>query len=265
MSLFAARLVVALALFTGVQGESHTLKFINNCKSGTPTLLKDGHIIPLVNGEYTHDGEFAAAIAYLQRGDECGFNAERCTMLEMTLNNAFSSVDVSLIAPHAFNVPVRFSYYNGCDGEGKACTHANCGPQYAFYKEDDYGSQVQCTKPNVNLLTTFCPDGDVPTSSYSSYSHSRTLSSMAIPPTSTQSPSATSSGSTEPSTFVVTSSANASANTISPPVSSSTNSLPSSSVPRKTCQKGGARRKRADSFLQRDKRNPHRLLAVQHH
>ena len=46
---------------------------------------------------------------------ECLFNGEHCSLLEMTLVNptqpgAGSSTDISLITPHAFNVPTSFRY-----------------------------------------------------------------------------------------------------------------------------------------------------------
>jgi hypothetical protein len=46
---------------------------------------------------------------------ECLFNGEECTLIELNLNNpttpgSGSSADISLISPHAFNVPAAFWY-----------------------------------------------------------------------------------------------------------------------------------------------------------
>jgi hypothetical protein len=89
-------------------------------------------------------------------------NGEGCTLVEMTLNNPTcagcgSSTDISLIPPHAYVVPVSFSYSGGCNGQGAACASANCNT--AFFVPDDNQVQVECQDNNVNLLITFCGGG----------------------------------------------------------------------------------------------------------
>lgn len=37
-------------------------------------------------------------LSYILKGS-CGFNGEGCTLIELTLTNGFSSVDISLIPP----------------------------------------------------------------------------------------------------------------------------------------------------------------------
>jgi hypothetical protein len=98
------RLALTLAMLASVRAETHTLKFVNksvltrrcmldcsnfdpchkaaaaarwveqsmsnpgcslSCFIIQPTLLKDGKILPLTNGEYTAEGEFSSAIAYV--------------------------------------------------------------------------------------------------------------------------------------------------------------------------------------------------------
>ncbi|KAJ3822535.1 hypothetical protein F5880DRAFT_1447016, partial [Lentinula raphanica] len=87
------------------------------------------------------------------RSGECLLNGEHCTTLELTLKNpttpgAGSSTDVTLISPHAFNVGVGFSYFNGCDGQGQTCGTASCTS--AFRTPTDYFAQTQCETNNVS-------------------------------------------------------------------------------------------------------------------
>ncbi|KAL1696283.1 hypothetical protein GGG16DRAFT_108389 [Schizophyllum commune] len=156
-------LAVLLLRSTLAQAESHTVKFDNQCGYGTPTLIQGGNTLSLNDAnQYTSNGQFAAAIAYLQTGD-CKYNGEGCMTTEITLVNpssagSGSSVDLSLIPPLAFNVPTTFSYYGGCDGDGKTCDSDSCGVN-AFFISTDYQAQVQCQEDDVNLLITFCGNG----------------------------------------------------------------------------------------------------------
>ncbi|KAL1759506.1 hypothetical protein FB107DRAFT_246330 [Schizophyllum commune] len=187
MSTQSASLALAVLLLrsTLAQAESHTIKFDNQCGYGTPTLIQGGNTLSLNDAnEYTSDGQFAAAIAYLQTGD-CKYNGEGCMTTEITLVNpssagSGSSVDLSLIPPLAFNVPTTFSYYGGCDGDGKTCDSDNCGVN-AFFISTDYQAQVQCQEDDVNLLITFCGNGSG--ASQSPDSTSSTASSGEAPST----------------------------------------------------------------------------------
>ncbi|KAJ3709823.1 glycopeptide [Lentinula raphanica] len=137
--------------------ESHEIQMVNNCGSGTMTLVQNGNVIS-TGPSYTAPGEITA-IAYLNRNEECLLNGENCTTLELTLKNpttpgAGSSADVTLISPHAFNVGVGFSYFNGCDGQGQTCGTASCTS--AFRTPTDYFAQTQCETNNVGLKITFC-------------------------------------------------------------------------------------------------------------
>lgn len=157
-------LLIAVIAGTSLsRAESHTISFVNMCGEGTPQLVVDGKIAS--NGEdWTSNGP-QAGIAYLQTG-QCSFNGEHCTLLEFNLINPTcaagcgSSADISLISPHALNVPIAFSYLNGCDGQGATCTTPNC--RTAFHLPNDNQVQVACQVNNVDLLITFCPDGNSP-------------------------------------------------------------------------------------------------------
>ncbi|KAG8734785.1 hypothetical protein FRC10_011439 [Ceratobasidium sp. 414] len=144
---FAPTIAIAAISTLSAAAESHTPKLVQNGK-----VLSNG-------GSYTHNGPLVAAIAYLDTG--CQLNGESCATVETTLKNptspgSGSSTDVTLIPPHKFNVKTGFSYYNGCDGKGNTCASAQCCPDHAFCKPDDYQAQRQCQADNVDLEITFC-------------------------------------------------------------------------------------------------------------
>ncbi|KZT38764.1 hypothetical protein SISSUDRAFT_985847 [Sistotremastrum suecicum HHB10207 ss-3] len=143
---------IASAFFLLARAESHTVVFANNCGFGTPTLIQGPNALS-TGGTFTSNGPLDGAIAYLQTGG-CGFNGEGCTLVELTLTNGFSSVDISLIPPHAFSVTSGFGYFDGCDGAGADCTNPNCPT--AFFQPGDNNVQVGCPAANVNLAITFC-------------------------------------------------------------------------------------------------------------
>ncbi|VDB95947.1 unnamed protein product [Peniophora sp. CBMAI 1063] len=179
-----------------VSAESHTISFTNNCGKGTPQLIIDGQVVS--NGTaYTNDGVING-IAYLQTGP-CLLNGENCALMEFNMANPVvagggSSVDISLISPHALNVPIGFNYYNGCDGTGSSCLTDTC--HTAFFEPDDNQVQVACQTDNVDLMITFCPSGSSSSSDDSSSSTSVAASSAA----STQKAATTSSAAAATST-----------------------------------------------------------------
>ncbi|KAL5523861.1 hypothetical protein ACEPAG_8034 [Sanghuangporus baumii] len=162
MSFTLSSLAVLVVSALHVLAESHTIRFQNNCGTGTPKLIKGATV--LSSGEdYTSNGPIESSIAYLDRNNECGFNGEHCTLVEMNMNNPScpgcgSSVDISLIPDHAFNVETAFTFYGGdgdtCDGLGAICADAKCNT--AFFAPDDNQVQRACQANNVNLLITFC-------------------------------------------------------------------------------------------------------------
>ncbi|KAL1735547.1 hypothetical protein EV714DRAFT_233424 [Schizophyllum commune] len=200
-------LAALLLQSTLTRAESHTINFDNQCGYGTPTLIQGGNTLSLNDAnEYTSDGQFAAAIAYLQTGD-CKYNGEGCMTTEITLVNpssagSGSSVDLSLIPPLAFNVPTTFSYYGGCDGDGKTCDSDSCGVN-AFFISTDYQAQVQCQEDDVNLLITFCGNGSG--ASQSSEAVTSTSSSTGVA-SSTAASEASSASSSTPASQTTTSS-----------------------------------------------------------
>ncbi|KJA28797.1 hypothetical protein HYPSUDRAFT_619789 [Hypholoma sublateritium FD-334 SS-4] len=148
---------VLVAAAIGVQAETHTVHFQNNCGFGTPTLIQGPNVLS-TGGDFTSNGPLLSAIAYLQTGG-CGFNGEGCTLIETTLVNptspgSGSSTDISLIPPHAFSVTSGFGYFNGCDGTGADCTNPSCPT--AFFTSGETNVQVACQVDNVDLAITFC-------------------------------------------------------------------------------------------------------------
>ncbi|KAF8913303.1 hypothetical protein CPB85DRAFT_1300157 [Mucidula mucida] len=147
-------LVAVVAGVATVNAEKHTISFVNNCGRGTPILSQDFKTLS-TGAPYTATSGFSAAIAYLDTG--CGFQGSGCGIVETTLiNNGVSSTDISLIDPHTFNVPTKFTYTGGCAGLGASCTSANCPTTDAFHKTDDYEAQRQCTSNDSGLVITFC-------------------------------------------------------------------------------------------------------------
>ncbi|KLO16768.1 hypothetical protein SCHPADRAFT_937631 [Schizopora paradoxa] len=146
-----------LAAAISVKAESHTIHFTNLCGFGTPTLVQNGVILS-TGQDFTIDGPFRSAIAYLQTGG-CGLNGEGCTLIETTLVNpttpgSGSSTDISLIPPHTFSVTSGFGYFNGCQPAGADCNNPNCPT--AFHQPNDTGVQVPCQLDNADLAITFC-------------------------------------------------------------------------------------------------------------
>ena len=72
------------------------------------------------------------------------------TLVNPTSPGAGSSTDISLIAPHAFNVETSFSYFGGCDGQGATCDSGTCSS--AFFQPNDNQVQVQCETNDVRSL-----------------------------------------------------------------------------------------------------------------
>ncbi|THU93479.1 glycopeptide [Dendrothele bispora CBS 962.96] len=136
--------VVAIAMtIIGANAESHTISFTNHCGRGNPQLVQNGKALS-TGGSFTKNGPFPAAIAYLQSPNPAK-------------PGSGSSVDLSLIPPHALNVPIHFKYKNGgsCNGKGKTCSTANCST--AFHVPTDTGVQVPSQNNDVDLTIVFCP------------------------------------------------------------------------------------------------------------
>ncbi|KAJ7097399.1 glycopeptide [Mycena epipterygia] len=149
---FLTSLVLLAVAVGNVRAETHTVHFDNRCGFGTPTLIQGPNV--LSTGDFTRNGPLISAIAYLQTGG-CGFNGEGCIIVETTLTNGFSSTDLSLIPPHAFDVTTGFGYFNGCDGAGADCTNSGCDT--AFMNPSQTDRQVGCPASNVDLAVIISP------------------------------------------------------------------------------------------------------------
>ncbi|PCH44509.1 hypothetical protein WOLCODRAFT_76465 [Wolfiporia cocos MD-104 SS10] len=151
--LTVAMVAIAAALVPA-RAETHTVTFTNDCGYGTPYLRAQNGDVLSTGDAYTINGPLIGAIAYLQTGSDCGANGENCIIVETTLENGYSSTDLSLIPPHAFQVTTGFGYYNGCDKTGADCTSADCTD--AFHESDQTWVQVGCPVDNCDLAITFC-------------------------------------------------------------------------------------------------------------
>ncbi|KAH9829948.1 uncharacterized protein C8Q71DRAFT_862808 [Rhodofomes roseus] len=142
--------------------ELHTVYIVNNCGKGYPVLGGlYGEFYPTTDPTttLTFQGPAWGLLSYLQYTDDdgnnvCGKDGEGCTMVEATLSNTGSSVDITLIPPHAFSVGAGFAYYGGCNGAGMNCTSAACPG--AKHNASEGWLQVSCTSASVSLEITFC-------------------------------------------------------------------------------------------------------------
>ncbi|KAJ3484699.1 hypothetical protein NLI96_g5444 [Meripilus lineatus] len=198
----AVPLVVSLFAAVAVRAEQHIVRFQNKCGHGTPQLIQGPNVLS-TGRDYVSNGPLTSAIAYLQTGN-CGFNGENCALVELTLKNpsqpgSGSSSDISLIAPHAYNVETGFSYFGGCDGTGATCSSPQC--KTAFHKPDDTHVQVACQSTNVNLLITFCGSsgGKASASTPPSVQKADVPASDPVPVNAASTPPAEASSSPEPS------------------------------------------------------------------
>ncbi|KAE9390741.1 hypothetical protein BT96DRAFT_889122 [Gymnopus androsaceus JB14] len=133
----------ALAAPIRIRSESHTVSFVNNCGSGTVGIQSFFSI-------------HSSCISLTFNSGPCLLNGEECTTITLvnpTAPGAGSSVDVTLIAPHTFNVGAGFSYSDSSCG-GQTCAGEGCTE--AFYGPTDYSAQTQCETDNVGVTVTFC-------------------------------------------------------------------------------------------------------------
>lgn len=148
MQTFQFLSVAVLALVASVSASSHNINVINNC--GSPTTVQLPGIGNFGAGSRTINGDVRGGIA-----QACSdINGQGCTSVEFTLVDGVSSADITLIPPHKFDHPASFSLNNG--QTGATCNNANCGPNNAFYKSDDYTAQRQVNGPNSSIRIQFC-------------------------------------------------------------------------------------------------------------
>ncbi|KAK8939722.1 hypothetical protein KSP40_PGU015469 [Platanthera guangdongensis] len=150
MTVFArlSAFVVLAFLVSCVAASSHTVTVVNNC--GTPTEMQLPGRGVYGAGTYNFDGDVNGGIA-----SPCSdINGVGCISIEFTLVDGVSSADITLIPPHQFDHPAQFSLNNGATGA--TCSNANCGPNNAFYKSDDYTAQRQVNGPGSSIYMQFC-------------------------------------------------------------------------------------------------------------
>ncbi|KZP08817.1 hypothetical protein FIBSPDRAFT_252756 [Athelia psychrophila] len=152
-----ASAIAAITTLVGIVSAQHSVSVVNNCGYGTPMMTgpDTGGLISIPNG-YSTSGDMTGWIIFLQNGSQCGSDGQNCLPLEGTLTGSgYSQVDISLIAPHAFNSPLAFSYTDGSGG--RSCASASCECDYdAFCQSTDYGAQVGSPSTTASITVTFC-------------------------------------------------------------------------------------------------------------
>lgn len=151
LSLFS---VLSLAP-TYAHAASHTIVFESNCASSVMQLPNRGNYGP---GTYTFDGDVAGGIASAGPS-HCDINGVPCIAIEFTLNEKYSTGDVTLIEPHKFTADARFEMTPG--GSSAQCGSQNCGTKNAFYHPEDYSAQRYESSPNAGIKITFTCGGQV--------------------------------------------------------------------------------------------------------
>ncbi|KZP26462.1 hypothetical protein FIBSPDRAFT_887252 [Athelia psychrophila] len=146
--------IATFAALAGIVSAGHSVGVVNNCGYGTPMMNGPSTGLISVPGGYSSGGDITGWIMFLQTG-QCGNNGENCVIVEGTLNDGYSSVDISLISPHEINVPTGFSYTDGAGG--KYCASGNCPcNSAAFCQPTDYGALVNTADPNASITVTYC-------------------------------------------------------------------------------------------------------------
>ncbi|TFK44004.1 hypothetical protein BDQ12DRAFT_717201 [Crucibulum laeve] len=114
--------LLVVAFINLAVAEQHGVTFDNQCGSGRPIITEGGSVISDGSSTYTNSSSLWAGRAFLQTGS-CGSNGEGCTVVEMTLINPTSTVDISLIPPFELSVSANqllveqqhLQYYGGID------------------------------------------------------------------------------------------------------------------------------------------------------
>ncbi|VDC03310.1 unnamed protein product [Peniophora sp. CBMAI 1063] len=149
------RVTPVALLMAVVRGETHTVRFTNNCGFGTPILIGSDSVLSR-GADYTTNSSIGSARAYLDY-DACGTDGSNCTIAELGLTNSGGSIaDISLVSPFEFSVATCLSFYNGCDGLGFSCTESDCSGVWRK-PTDSAGTILRCQGfNNVNVAITFC-------------------------------------------------------------------------------------------------------------
>ncbi|CAO1623474.1 unnamed protein product [Parajaminaea phylloscopi] len=147
LALTSVALLAVSMVATGVQA-GHQVIFESNCKSSILQIPGQGNRGP---GTYNFEGDVKAAIA--SGGPSCSQDGNNCPSVEFTLNNGYSTGDITLIPPHKSTSKASFTMLPG--GSSATCNDARCGPKNAFFKTDDYGAQRYDKSPNAGIHIVF--------------------------------------------------------------------------------------------------------------
>lgn len=103
-------------------------------------------------GTFTFNGDIRGGIA-----QACGdINGVGCNSIEFTLVDGVTSADMTLIPPHKFDHPAKFTLKGPSGTQSASCSNPKCGTKNAFYKFDDYSAQRQVTGAGSSISMQFC-------------------------------------------------------------------------------------------------------------
>ncbi|TFK55003.1 hypothetical protein OE88DRAFT_1805408 [Heliocybe sulcata] len=154
--------LVALAGYALAQ-ESHAVTMTNNCGSGNPVFLYEGHGI---QGPGTVSGQLLGGIAWLNgfAGANCQSSGVNCGAVEFTLRNDApnqNAADFTLEPQpengnHQFTYPMSFQYTGGgaCNGISDNCPSAGNCPD--AFTDPTNGKPLQCVGTNAGIHIQFC-------------------------------------------------------------------------------------------------------------
>lgn len=141
--------LITLGSLLGLASASHTITFNSNCASSIMQLPGIGNY---GTGTYTFDGDVNGGIA--SGGSSCDENGVPCTAVEFTLNDGYSTGDITLISPHVYSAEASFEFSNG---QGATCASADCGTDNAFYSSTDYSAQRYDSDADAGITITVSP------------------------------------------------------------------------------------------------------------
>ncbi|ODN80177.1 hypothetical protein L198_07833 [Cryptococcus wingfieldii CBS 7118] len=153
------------------RAETHNVKFVNKCGSGTPVFLYEGHG---KRGGGTINGALKGGVAWLDNYKNCQSSGVNCGIVEFTLinkshkdpngNSYQNAADYSLLTGpglgnHQYKYKMDFAFHgSGCNKGPGACTGnsaAKCPGAY-LGSATTGGAPTQCVADNVWITITFC-------------------------------------------------------------------------------------------------------------
>ncbi|ODN80176.1 hypothetical protein L198_07832 [Cryptococcus wingfieldii CBS 7118] len=153
------------------RAETHNVKLVNKCGSGTPVFLYQGNG---QRGGGTVNGALQGGIAWLDGYKNCQSSGVNCGVVEFTLINKShkaangysyqNSADYSLLdgpglGNHKYQYKMDFAFNGaGCNKGPGACTGnsaAKCPGAY-LGSATAGGAPIQCAADNVGITITFC-------------------------------------------------------------------------------------------------------------